>query len=635
MIAGMAEPLRSDEVATVLEAAVERRQPGAGAVAAWNRDRHLQSLSSRHEGWPDPPDLVIPRLCLLPGEDPTSAQRVADFLIDRGYELARTEEADLIVALGADAIPEGDDVPCLVLHPSACDEASLETTFPRVVIQVLGIRGDDTGKARAVTTAKMAREQIVALDDMNQFPEIRVLVGFAEPPSAAPEPAGLDLERVIQEIEAEALAAAQAAGVDVAPGERPPSEFFLPGPPVRWPGLEEQLGRARERNQAQDIDSWNEARLAARAETSAGGWREPPLIGSPRLFISYRWESEEHEAWVDRLAGELFSRGYELVYDRHPESIGNPLGADEVLYRLAECTCFVAIVTEQYLEATRLPSEGPAPWTRRDASWAKREWERALSLNRLGLIDCVAVWRSGDGSAGEFDWTAVIDCRAEVDVRAGLGRVFPELGVIAVATATDGQEYRNSEPVPRAAVRHLTEDMEQRFAPQTMLFYAAELPRRRWVALHSVEDSVTRSRIEQAATLESLRDVEFRHVHIVDGEHEQRAGPASDGELAALVSAAFQQLDEVVENFGADLLLMKFGVVATACPDRFGGELERLARARPDLPIILLATNPGPAVALLGDERPPNLAILSEPFGDQSLTDALACLFEDRYGVGT
>jgi len=248
----------------------------------------------------------------------------------------------------------------------------------------------------------------------------------------------------------------------------------------------------------------------------------------------------------------------------------------------------------------------------------------------------VAVWRSGDGSAGAFDWTAVIDCRDDVDVRAGLDRAFPELGVIAVATAADGQEYRNSEPVPRTAVRQLTEDMEERFAPETMLFYASELPRRRWVALHSVEDSVTLSRIEQVATLESLRDVEVRHVHIIDAEHEQRPGPASDSELAALVSAAFQRVEEVVEAFEADLLLAKFGVVAGACPDLFMHELERLANARPDLPIILLATHPGPALERLeGDERPPNLAVLTEPFGDQSLTDALAFLFQDRYGVGT
>jgi hypothetical protein len=178
--------------------------------------------------------------------------------------------------------------------------------------------------------------------------------------------------------------------------------------------------------------------------------------------------------------------------------------------------------------------------------------------------------------------------------------------------------------------------MEERFAPETMLFYAAELPRRRWVVLHSVEDSVTLSRIERVAKLESLRDVEFRHVCIIDAEHEQRAGPASDGELATLVSAAFQQLDEIVGAFEADLLLAKFGVAAAACPDRFMDELERFAGARPDFPIILLAPDSAPALARLqGDDRPQNVAVLSEPFGDESLTDALACLFEDRYSVGT
>jgi hypothetical protein len=634
-MACMTQPLRADEVAAALQAALERRQPDPAVVAAWNRDRHKRMLSSRSEGWPDPPDLVLPRISLWPGRNVASLQKASDVLAGRGYELVGPAEADLIVALAADTIPEAADVSWVLFDPSGADAAALDATFPRVDIQVLGFRGDNTLKARSADTAEEARKQIIALDDLNQFPEIRVMVSFTEPASATREPATPDLERLFQEIKAEAVAAASAAGVKVAPGEQPPGRFYFPEP-ARWPALGEQLRRARERNQAQHMDSWNEERLAARDEARAGGWREPPIIGSPRLFISYRWESEDHEAWVDRLAGELFSRGYKLVYDRHPESISNPAGADEVLYQIAECTCFVAIMTEQYLAATRLPSEGPAPWTRRDASWAKREWERARALHKLGVIDCVAVWRSGESPTGVIDWQAVMDCRAEDDVHAALDRVFPEFGVIAVATAADGQEYRTAHPVLRGHIRHIIEDLEERFAPQGIRLHAAKLTRRRWVALHSVEDSVTRERIGRVATLESLRDIEFRHVCIIDAEHEQRPDPASDRELDALISAAFRRLDQVVEASKAELVLTKFGVVAAARPDVFTWELRQFADTRPEVRVILLATQPGQVLGpLRGDQRPANLAILSEPLSNQALTDALACLFADRYAVGT
>jgi hypothetical protein len=612
------------EVAAALTAALERRAPSSQDVVRWNEDRRRRQLGSRGDDWPDPPGLNAPRVRVR-------GAGLEDALRSRGYDLV-DEEPDVEVVTEGE--PTGD-APWIALGTSDAVAAA----FPRVVIMVVGARGDDTGKMRTAYTREAARRTIADLDARNEFAELSVLVGLApsdETTSDETTDEDPNLRRVIDEVIAEAAAAAEAAGVEVAPGETPPSEFFTPRP-VRWPGLEGQLRRAREHNQERHVDTWNQERLSARTGAREGARRPPPVIGAPRLFISYCWESQEHEAWTDRLAGALYSRGYDLVYDRHPEWIDEPLSADELVYRIAECTHVVAVVTEAYREAILLPPRGPAPWVRRDASWAKREWERARALQGMDVLELVRAWRAGgDGSDG-VEWDGTIDLRGEADIDDALDALFPPLGVVAVASLPDGKQIRTRPAIPRSEIAAVVDDMEERFAPELVRLYTEAAapegepdPRSRWLALHSIDDEITRERMQRAAQLPTLRDVELQHEFVIDAKLARRREPASDDVLEAAISAAFSRLRAALP---ADLVLIKFGVAAHAVPERFLTELIQLVMDAPQPNVILLA---GDAASQLMQgplaQRPNNLAVLSKPVGGGPLEDVLECLFADRYG---
>jgi hypothetical protein len=601
--------LHPEQVAAAVEGILRNARPSDDDVVAWNQERQRRQLSSRSEGWADPPGLVVPSVRIWPPDNNVAAQ-----LRGLGYEVLERPDGDADIELAG-----------------AHEREAIERAFPELKIMIVATRGDGTGKLRMARDRDDARRQILDLDGRDRFDAIHVQVSV-EPYGAPERPDAADVQRAIEEMEAEAAAAARAAGVDVGPGEHPPARFYLPHPET-WPELGDQLRRARISNQSERVDTWNEARLAEHAGTRAGGWREPPIIGAPRLFISYRWENEEHEAWVDRVAGELYSRGYDVVYDRHPEWIDKPLDAQEVLYRIAESTCFVAVVTDSYSSAARESAEGPASWTRRDAAWAKREWERARSLRSLDLLEAVALWRSGPAPLDLLDWRAVVDVRDDERPSASLDEAFPELTAVVVATTPDGQQIRTSDGLPRAFLRQVIEDMEGRFGATSIAVHAAPVEKDRtsapWLALHSFDDAVTRERIERLATIPSLRDVDIRHVVIISAERAQR--PADDSELADLISQAFRRLAAEAKEHEPSLVLTKFGVVAERAPERFFAELNGLAGSYPDVGIVLFAPPSGPVSAYYQSERSPNVAVITEPGGNEALVDALTCLFADRY----
>ena len=582
-----------DEVKAAIEAVFRAAQPRDDDVIAWNQDRLRRQLSSRPEGWDDPPGLAVPRVRVWP-PDPD----VAAILRDRGYVPVQQADGDADVVV-----------------PPTGDEATIRRVFPELRIVIIGVRGDGTIKGRTAQSLDAARRQILDLDERGDFPTIQVSVGISEPDSGDHAEIAPDLQRIMEEANAEA---------DAAGGVVPQ--------PESWPGLEGQLRRARIHNQEAQLDTWNEALFAERAAARHGGWRDPPIIGAPRLFLSYRWEDEAHEAWVDRVAGELFNRGYNVVYDRHPEWLDQPLGAQEILYRIAESTHFVAVVTEAYAEATRQPAEGPAPWTRRDASWANREWERARSLQAMGTLCAIALWRSGDSLPDLLDWQAVVDLRDDERPASALDQAFPELEAIVTATTGDGRQIRATDPIARPALRHVIEDMQQRFEPASIdvrLAPAADpVVKDRWLALHSFDDAVTRERIARLSTIASVELVEFRHLAIISEERAQR--PADDGELADLISEALAEVGRQAEAFEPSMFLTKFGVVAQCAPSRFFGELNRLAVSHPDLAVLLFAAPSDPVQAYYASERPSNVYMLSDAEGDQRLSDVLTCLFADR-----
>jgi hypothetical protein len=63
------------------------------------------------------------------------------------------------------------------------------------------------------------------------------------------------------------------------------------------------------------------------APTSAGSFAwitsEPSSSSNRKLFISYSWSSEEHQAWVLRLTTQLRESGVEVILDKWDLKEGN------------------------------------------------------------------------------------------------------------------------------------------------------------------------------------------------------------------------------------------------------------------------------------------------------------------------
>lgn len=78
---------------------------------------------------------------------------------------------------------------------------------------------------------------------------------------------------------------------------------------------------------------------------------------APKVFVSYSWDSEEHQAWVLKLAHRLRTNGVDTVLDQWDTRLGSDLtlfmeAAADLEYRV------LAIVTENYVAKADIPQGG-------------------------------------------------------------------------------------------------------------------------------------------------------------------------------------------------------------------------------------------------------------------------------------
>lgn len=107
---------------------------------------------------------------------------------------------------------------------------------------------------------------------------------------------------------------------------------------------------------------------------------------APKVFISYSWDSEQHQAWVLQLAHRLRSNGVDAVLDQWDTRLGSDLSlfmesAADATYRV------LAIVTEKYVDKARFPQGG--------VGYERRVITPTL-MNDLRGHRVVPVLRSGD-----------------------------------------------------------------------------------------------------------------------------------------------------------------------------------------------------------------------------------------------
>jgi len=70
----------------------------------------------------------------------------------------------------------------------------------------------------------------------------------------------------------------------------------------------------------------------------------------PGVFVSYRWESDAHRAWVARLSRYLEERGFRVYLDQDVEALGgnDPVDIGRYVSVIVDCRFVVCIVTPQY-----------------------------------------------------------------------------------------------------------------------------------------------------------------------------------------------------------------------------------------------------------------------------------------------
>jgi tetratricopeptide (TPR) repeat protein len=70
----------------------------------------------------------------------------------------------------------------------------------------------------------------------------------------------------------------------------------------------------------------------------------------PSIFISYKWQDDEHKQWVKRACDAFRDTGYDVLLDQYDCFVKDHLDVPAYVGRMAECHYIVMVVTSDYLE---------------------------------------------------------------------------------------------------------------------------------------------------------------------------------------------------------------------------------------------------------------------------------------------
>lgn len=142
------------------------------------------------------------------------------------------------------------------------------------------------------------------------------------------------------------------------------------------------------------------------SEASGSSQRRTMPISTqrPRVFISYRWESQAHMDWVSWLAQSFLARAVAVVLDQFEP----PLDSDpdvrswsqregaiaRLVHRMATCHAFIPVFTPGYLE--RVGYQAGRPKKATEQGWVFDEFQQSLVLGSQRRIETIAILREGD-----------------------------------------------------------------------------------------------------------------------------------------------------------------------------------------------------------------------------------------------
>ncbi len=97
---------------------------------------------------------------------------------------------------------------------------------------------------------------------------------------------------------------------------------------------------------------------------------------TPKVFISYSWDSDEHKAWVKNLADRLFSKGVNVILDQYEAKSG-----DNITYFMERAVTdtdkILLILTENY----KLKADGRGGGVGYEYSMINAEWYKSQTDN--------------------------------------------------------------------------------------------------------------------------------------------------------------------------------------------------------------------------------------------------------------
>jgi hypothetical protein len=138
------------------------------------------------------------------------------------------------------------------------------------------------------------------------------------------------------------------------------------------------------------------------------------LLETPRVFVSYRWESDAYSNWVTRFVCDLGSLRVQVVFDRLIQTGRQDDATGEVVGKIATCHAFLAILTPSYLEALGWRDGAWHDYIPNNR-WVFDEFQLALQHEEAETTEIIPILRAGDIAALPYDWNSgnTLDLRTD------------------------------------------------------------------------------------------------------------------------------------------------------------------------------------------------------------------------------
>jgi len=200
-----------------------------------------------------------------------------------------------------------------------------------------------------------------------------------------------------------------------------------------WLGM---VGRTRAleafRRFEADAGTHDEAELAASLWMSKRSYQDlkrfakrlpddisPTSRGSPiRAFVSYKWESGEHVAWVRKLAADLRARGIEAVLDQWEVRFGESF-TDYMQRHIATADVILFVITPGAVESAEAPA---------GKGGALKFEVQMMNARRIDEgTRIIGIYRSGDRPPHYLTDHRYVDFRRDKEYEASLRLLVDDL----------------------------------------------------------------------------------------------------------------------------------------------------------------------------------------------------------------